>query len=158
MVLAPNDVPINGGARTVIGTVTVCWSTVTATEPLPPLAPALNVAVAAAWLLSVSGCACGTLPSTAEPKVTGRPASTVTSASVLPLLSFIAPVTVLEVLILILFGEAEPVSCTQGLMTDLPPLVVGKIVSHPAPLGGVLQPHQLSVALTKVAAGRVLTS
>jgi len=37
---------IDGGCNTMMGAVTVCWSTVAAAEPLPPRVPALKVAVA----------------------------------------------------------------------------------------------------------------
>ena len=46
---------IEGGCKMVMVAVTVCWSTVASAEPVPPMAPALNVAVACAPALSASG-------------------------------------------------------------------------------------------------------
>ena len=52
---------------------TTAWSTVAWAEPRPLVPPALKVAVAWALAFSVSGCACGIVPSTGLSKVIGRP-------------------------------------------------------------------------------------
>lgn len=67
---------IEGGCKIVMLAVTVCWSTVASAEPLPPVAPALNVAVACALALRASGWASAMVPSTAFPKVMGTPLNT----------------------------------------------------------------------------------
>lgn len=52
---------------------TTPWSTVAWAEPRPEVPPALNVAVAWALAFSVSGWACGMLPSTGLSNVIGNP-------------------------------------------------------------------------------------
>ncbi len=48
---------ICNGSRIVMLAVTVCWSTTASMCPKPPVPPAVNVAVAWALALNVSGCA-----------------------------------------------------------------------------------------------------
>ena len=69
-----------GGSVTVIEAVTVAWSTVASALPLPPVAPALNVALALPLLIAAS--APEIVPSAALLNVMGRPSNAVRSAGV----------------------------------------------------------------------------